>query len=404
MVSYNEFEWLNRIDDEDETDPKFEVIDRSTVRRNSKQYEDNEKGFHIIQTNHPITSLEHPYFEIRLKRNGVHFKYDILLVGLAGLNIKVYHDEYYREANLVVDGVMICYDFKDLIHGESHRLEIDYDAEKKFEKGDVVGFGITSDGFGFMTINGKLIEHTRIEAKDDMYPFICASQTDSEIVANFGRDFFLWDSENVLNLYPKPTSFADHWKMQTGVVKKEQDRSFFEKYHDLEIVSRDDVKIPCHRLVLGLRSQVLQNMIDSQEDGSIKIDGYNELTIKQIIDFMYYDEIDVNQEDAINVELLEMAKEYEIKDFLNLFEKALIKVISLENVIPFWSSGRKALKKSCAEFVSENFNKFKESEQFLAMIKNDRKKATILMMDVVAVKDDFVTKLQLRDLIMHQEE
>ena len=134
-----------------------------------------------------------------------------------------------------------------------------------------------------------------------------------------------------------------------------------------------------------------------EEEGYIKIDGYNESTIKLMIDFMYFDKIDECEETAINVELLKMAKEYEIEDFLNLFEKALIKILNLDNVIPYWSIGRKPLRKSCVEFVSNNFNKFKESEQFMALSKTDQMEATMLMMDVVAVKEEFVTKLELHD-------
>ena len=397
MLSCDEFEWVNRIDDEDDTDPKFEVIDKSTVRR--KQDENDDRKFHIIQANHPITSLRHPYFEMK----GFYSPNDILLVGLASKGLKMKNDYYSRRYGYDLDyldnldGSFICYD----CYHEDHTIWstelmntaefVKESTEIMFKTGDVVGFGITPDGFIFMTKNGKSIEmQTRIEAKDSIYPFICAGQTDSEIVANFGRDFFLLDSEKILDLYPKPTCFADHWKMQT----KYHD---FEEYHDLEIVSRDDVKIPCHRLVLGLRSQVLKNMIDSQEEGYIKLDGYNGSIIKLMIDFMYYDKIDEYGETAINVELLKMAKEYEIEDFLNLFEKALIKHLNLENVIPYWSIGRKPLRKSCAEFVSNNFNKFKESEQFMDMSKSDQMEATMLMMDVVSVKEDFVTKLELHD-------
>ena len=103
-----------------------------------------------------------------------------------------------------------------------------------------------------------------------------------------------------------------------------------------------------------------------------------------------------------------MAKEYEVDDLQHCFAESLMDGINLKNVVPYWlkASNLKntALMNACATFISENFEEFKPSEEFSALIADDKKSAIMLMVDVVTVDGDNTTKKQLQDLIQNSEE
>merc|ERR1712012_1271104 len=113
----------------------------------------------------------------------------------------------------------------------------------------------------------------------------------------------------------------------------------------------------------------------SQESNEIKIDGYDAKIIKQMINFMYRDVIDY-QDVSDAFELLEMAKEYEVHDFQHLFGKSLIGNINLQNVIEYWLKGKtlknSELMKACGKFINDNFEEFKDSEEFSALVTDDK--------------------------------
>ena len=309
MTSHEEMEWVveecSDPENDENTKAKFEATDKISVQRINL---DCDSDMRMIKANNPITSLKHQYFEIRLR---VKENYDTrIAVGIAT-----------KEA--VVDGwpgtseteTVFAYHWDDgKVYAEGNQRG--YNGEGS-SSDDVVGCGIDSYGFCYMVVNGKRISalqddpSCKVKAKsikrEIVYPFVAIGCTDTEIVANFGQEKFVYD------LTPK--TFFDHWIQQLRLSNDLVDNPFLQDFHDITIVSRDEEEIPCHKLVLSLRSNVLRNMIKSQEDGKVKIDGYDASTIKRMINFMYQDVIECEDEDSNNFTLLGMAKEYEKKDW-----------------------------------------------------------------------------------------
>ena len=394
MVFYNDMEWIENLDTENNEEAKFEVVDKILVRR-IKPNEDTE--MYAIQTNIPITSLDNQYFEIKIRKNK---NYDSRIAfGISSKNI-----------NSVVQGWPGTSDNETVFayHWDGGNIYTEgncYSGNPESpEHKDVVGCGIDSHGFCYITVNGKrLRQDGKIKAismeREMVYPFISLGDSDTEIIANFGQKEFIY--------YCKPTTFWDHWTSQMRQANKEDDKPFMGQCHDLTLISKDEENIPCHRLVLCLRSRVFKQMIESQEDEKINIEGYNASTIKQMLHFLYTDSIEF-QEDSTNFELLEMAKEFEVDDLQHVYGESVSNRISMKNVIDYWLKGKrlenKGMRNACATFIKENFDEFKDSEEFQALNSEDKKSSIMLMIDAVTLGADNTMKDKLENLVQTSEE
>ena len=396
MGSFNDMEWIENLETENYGDSKFEVVDKTLVRR-IKQNEDSE--MYSIQTNNPITDLDFQYFEMKLKNT-------------KGYDGRIAFGIATKDMNTVVNGWPGTDDNETVFayHWDGGSI---YSEGKSYsgygdspQSKDVVGCGIDYHGFCFITVNGKkLSQDGKIKAvsknKKMIYPFISIGDTDIEIITNFGQEEFVYDS--------KPGKFWEHWISQMRQAKKEEDKSFFGECHDLTLISKDEEEIPCHRLVLCLRSKVFRQMIESQEDGRINIDGYNASTIKEMLHFMYTDSIEWREE-SINFDLLTMAKEFEVNDLQHVFGENVSNNINMKNVVDYWLKGKgaenKELRESCGIFINDNFDEFKESEEFQAIIADDKKSAIMMMVDAISVGTDHSMKIgkKVEDLVIRHEE
>merc|ERR1719347_417528 len=126
-----------------------------------------------------------------------------------------------------------------------------------------------------------------------------------------------------------------------------------------------------------------------------------------MLHFLYTDSIEF-QEDSTNFELLEMAKEFEVDDLQHVYGESVSNSISMKNVIDYWLKGKrlenKGIRKACAMFIKENFDEFKDSEEFQALNAEAKKSSIMLMIDAVTVGADNTMKDKLENLVQTSEE
>ena len=60
--------------------------------------------------------------------------------------------------------------------------------------------------------------------------------------------------------------------------------------------------------------------------------------------------------------------------------------------------------KACAKFVNDNFDAFKESEEFTSLVSQDNNSAVMLMVEVALVDSDTMITRKLRELMEISEE
>ena len=195
MTSHEEMEWVveecSDPENDESTKAKFEAMDKISVKRINL---DCDSDMRIIKANNPITSLEYQYFEIRLR---VKENYDTrMAVGIAT-----------KEA--IVDGWPGTSESEPVFAYHWDDGKVYAEGSQRGDKGggsasdDVVGCGIDSYGFCYIVVNGKRLSalqddpSCKVKAKsikrNIVYPFVAIGSTDTEIVANFGQEKFVYD-------------------------------------------------------------------------------------------------------------------------------------------------------------------------------------------------------------------
>ena len=201
-----------------------------------------------------------------------------------------------------------------------------------------------------------------------VYPLITLGDTDTEVVANFGTEEFL---------YQHPKTFWNDWLNQLKGSKQSGDLVFFSSCNDFTIISKDGEGIGCHRLVLLIRSKVLLEKIESSNENEIQLD-YDAKVIKLILNFMYTDKIDCGEDfdKSVILDLLQIADE--LKVLSNVFFEQLKEKIDPVIAVDLWRLAYKLKQdecmKICGEFI---FNHWEEFGMFMeVMLTSEKDKET----------------------------
>ena len=104
-----------------------------------------------------------------------------------------------------------------------------------------------------------------------------------------------------------------------------------------------------------------------------------------------------------------IAVKYEIEELKRVFEEKLIPKINLQNVLEFWSkatlySQLEEILSECGAFIQKNWDKVKETEEFVSLMTNDKKAAMMLMVDVIGNETNVSVKQHLRCLLSDSTE
>jgi hypothetical protein len=146
---------------------------------------------------------------------------------------------------------------------------------------------------------------------------------------------------------------------------------------DVKIIC-DKTTFNCHKFVLANRSDVfkamfknmdikeMQDQDQDQDQDQIKIDDVSNKTMKNLLLFVYKNEISANQD--IDDKLLIAANKYNITDLCNLCSRHLIKTINVVNAIDLLFVGylvnNTELMESVHEFASKNQGKVKKCQNW----------------------------------------
>jgi len=196
----------------------------------------------------------------------------------------------------------------------------------------------------------------------------------------------VWQPDSVLT--SNETNIHAQWKDSIRKAKNLGSHVFYDHLNDITVVSKDGEEISCHRLVLSLRSNVFNEIIKSGNvtDGKIHVGEFDASTVRKMIDFLYTDSIEW-KDGEFNIDLLAMALKYEVEEFKRIVAVRKPK-ITLQNVIEFWSkaslySQHEEMLSECGAFIQQNWDAFKDTEEFLALMEHDKQAAMKLMVDVI---------------------
>jgi hypothetical protein len=93
-----------------------------------------------------------------------------------------------------------------------------------------------------------------------------------------------------------------------------------DKLSDVQVELSSGARIPCHKYVLALRSDVLETMVGYSDD-IIKVDDFDDDVIRAMIKFLYTDQVELV---LVNVDLLLAADKYNIKKLIHMTKDHLI--------------------------------------------------------------------------------
>merc|ERR1712150_122044 len=155
----------------------------------------------------------------------------------------------------------------------------------------------------------------------------------------------------------------------------------------------DEKEIGCHRIILSVRSNVFKAMFkpDKNKEDKIRISEFEGSTIRQMIKFIYTDQVDQN-EDNVDFDLLAIAHKYEIRPLQAFCEEKLSEQLDKENVLDAWMSanlvGSETVLNSCEVFLKNNWESVKKTTAYSMQMRENKDKMIKLMASVVDVPKD----------------
>jgi hypothetical protein len=381
-------EWAPKGETEESS---YEVVDKVTVRKK------DDSEMLTILANNPIRTLDSDYFEVKFLEKENHSSSIAIGLGVKDVKIDSWPGLYSGEQAIAYhcDTGVIYNDGTSLTNNHV-----------SFSVNDVIGCGVDYYGYCYFTVNGKRVETEKSSCKVDgriFHPLISLGNTDTEVLANFGQQTFLYKQPNATNIFGQ-------WMDEMRNSKKSGSQVFHNHLSDITLVSKDGEEVSCHRLVLSLRSTVFKEMIKSDEviDGRINICQFDAPTVRQMVDFLYTDSIELDDE-SINFDLWAIAVKYELEELKRVFGEELIPKINLQNVVEFWSkatlySQHEKILSECGAFIQKNWDDVKETEGFVSLMENDKKAAIMLMVDVLGNEAKVSMKQHLRGLLINSNE
>ena len=153
-------------------------------------------------------------------------------------------------------------------------------------------------------------------------------------------------------------------------------------FSDVTLVGGDGQEIEAHRVIISASSIFLLNMLKNNKHNHpmIYMRGIKGTDLQAVLDFMYYGEANVNQDDLNN--FLSLAEELQIKSLCN--EDNAIKPIDKQRGIMKTSPKPKSRKKKSRKNVQENIFKIKDEN----MVENTTNSAIHdLSTTVISIED-----------------
>jgi hypothetical protein len=96
------------------------------------------------------------------------------------------------------------------------------------------------------------------------------------------------------------------------------------KFADMMVICANDEKFAVNKALLASRSPVLAEVLTNDVDTYVIGENVSKEIVDDFLRFLYTDTISIDGFEANTIELLEMAKKYEITELARLCEKDLI--------------------------------------------------------------------------------
>ena len=259
-------------------------------------------------------------------------------------------------------------------HGDTGEVwynEIGSTAGVPLKIGDTVGWGI--DGHKrqiFWTINGcKLEKSVALKHSTRFHPVIAFKGDDGQLELNFGKQPFVYAGKNAATpeVFPAPKTFYDEWRKEIGNDDELPRTLMFDNLCDVKLLSKENIEIKCHGIVLATRSPVLRAMMDPTNNGgdTIVIKDFDATTISKMLWFMYSDKV---KPENIDMELLGISNMYQFEALQIVCEKHLSKELDPKNVMDAWMGAhlleREIFLEVCEEFVISNWDEVQKTDSF----------------------------------------
>lgn len=146
---------------------------------------------------------------------------------------------------------------------------------------------------------------------------------------------------------------------------------FSEEMADIFIIAKD-VRIPAHKFMLCLRSEVframLNNGMEESKTNEVYIPDFDDVVIKDLLHFIYTDDCPPKSLESNAEMLLAAACKYQIKALESICEVYLSSTINVNNVVSILNLsdlyGKKQLKHCALQFIAYNAKAVVQTEHF----------------------------------------
>ena len=145
-------------------------------------------------------------------------------------------------------------------------------------------------------------------------------------------------------------------------------------FNDLTIFAEDEI-IPANRLVLSCCSKYFEGMFKTilRNENIIEFEAVDGATMKALIDFIYTGSITINEQNVMNLlSGAEYLKFDEVKTFCFEFLRLNFRPDHSTNILKIANlSNNENFKNEIKEYISTNFEKVVETDEFKALSKDD---------------------------------
>jgi len=213
-------------------------------------------------------------------------------------------------------------------------------------------------------------------AKDGIYFVTPFFKFDCDSGCTYFNDF--WKQKITLIFRPKYEDDIAHQTAKGALVAL---NNIFkdEGTKDVTLVLNQKKTIKCHKIILCNRSAYFKAMLSTEfaesKTNEIVINEEHVEVFEEIIGFLYGHVIDIGQERIL--EISNMASKYEILDLVNLCQKSLCDLFSVENILEITNlmieSGETECFSACCRYIHEHYSDISGQEGFAKLISEDKK-------------------------------
>lgn len=140
-------------------------------------------------------------------------------------------------------------------------------------------------------------------------------------------------------------------------------------FSDFTILSEEDRKFPCHRIILAAKSSTLKAMLTiemkEKDEKEFKLHHSNQV-VEAFVSYFYKGEVPLEVLEANLPSFLELSDFYDLEPMKAQVEKAAIDGLTMENVVEMFSLANlhnaRALKDATSFFILENKKKLGQQD------------------------------------------